>query len=62
MKKLVELSLYNKKKVKGRTKIKIKIIKIKMLKWIKKSRKASRKIRLVLLLIVCTYFSEYWLP
>lgn len=62
MKKLVELSLYNKKKVKGKTKIKIKIIKIKMLKWIKKSRKASRKVRLVLLLIVCTYFSEYWLP
>jgi hypothetical protein len=59
MKRLVELSLYNKKKVKGRTKIKIKIIKIKMLKWIKKSRKASRKVRLVLLLIVCTYFSEY---
>lgn len=62
MKRLVELSLYNKKKVKGKTRIKIKIIKIKMLKWIKKSRKASRKVRLVLLLIVCTYFSEYWLP
>lgn len=62
MKRLVELSLYNKKKVKARTKIKIKIIKIKMLKWIKKYRKASRKVRLVRLLIVCTYFLEYWLP